>query len=380
MKQHKNFDKLPCSCSNSRLQPPINSNPQTSSSGYWLSHLKLGQKIAIGYGLVVSIAVLGTSIGFSIADRYKHKAQKREDTAFEELYQVSQLKTSLFYVRTTQHQLLLYMDRPKLWEKNYTQLSEYVAQARQAWAELTGNYGIQKLTKHDTVKEQKAFYLLSENYKGFSAYLQRTEAFFEAHNPKKLSPVEIKTARTQLFNFMHGSPVFSMDDFLDDITNLVKLTAKDYEQAKQELQTAEQLRLYIIAGSLSLSIAIAALLAIYTSRAIARPIQAVTHIAQQVTEESNFDLQAPITTNDEVGILAASLNRLIQEVQQLIKAQKDANEQLEVYSQVLEKKVRERTQELNDKTQRLQLALEELRCSQQRKSPEKRWSSKDTNC
>ncbi len=357
MKQHKNFDKLACGWSNSGVQP--SSNPVS-----WFSHLKVGQKIGIGYALVVSIAVLGTTMGFLIADRYQHKAQKREEAAFEELYQASQLKTSVFYVRTTQHQLILYMDRPKLWEKNYAQLLDYVAQARQIWSELTVNYSIQKPTKYHVVNEQKAFYILLESYKGFTAYLQLTEAFFQDNNPNKLSPIQVKTAQTQLFNFMHGSPVFLMDNFLDDITKLVEVTAKEYEQAKQELRTAETLRLYIIVGSLSLSIAIATLLAIYTSRAIARPIQAVTHIAQQVTEESNFDLQAPVTTNDEVGILASSLNLLIQEVQQLIKAQKDINEQLEVYSQVLEKKVYERTQELNQKNQSLELALEELRSTQ----------------
>ncbi|MFN6559157.1 MAG: HAMP domain-containing protein [Nostoc sp. ChiSLP01] len=357
MKQHNNFDKLACGWSDSGVQ-------RLNNFGYWFSHLKVGQKIGVGYALVVSIAVLGTTMGFLIADRYKMKAQKREAAAFEELYQASQLKTSVFYVRTTQHQLILYMDRPKLWEKNYAELLDYVAQVRQVWSELTADYTIQKPTRSYHVNKQKGFYLLLQNYKNFSAYLHRTEAFFQGSNPNKLSPSEIKTAQTQLFNFMHGSPVFLMDNFLDDITKLVEVTAKEYEQAKQELQIAEKLRLYIIVGSLSLSIAIATLLAIYTSRAIARPIQAVTHIAQQVTEESNFDLQAPVTTNDEVGILATSLNRLIQEVQQLIKAQKDINEQLEVYSQVLEKKVCERTQELNEKNQRLELALEELRSTQ----------------
>ncbi len=364
MKQHSKFEKLTSKQSNSPLQLSNNLVTHTSISKHWFSYLKVGQKIGIGYTLLVSIAVLGTTMGFLIADHYKQKAQKREEAAFEELYQASQLKTSVFYVRTTQHRLILYMDRPKLWEKNYTQLVEYVAEARQVWSELTANSTIKKPNISISGSEQKAVYPLLQNYKGFSAYLQRTEAFFKDNNPNKLSQIEIKTAQTQLFNFMHGSSVFVMDDFLDDITSLVKVTAKEYEQAKKELQTAEKLHLYIIVGSLSLSIAIATLLAIYTSRAIARPIQAVTRIAQQVTEESNFDLQAPVTTNDEVGILATSLNRLIQEVQQLIKAQKDANEQLEVYSQVLEKKVRERTRELDDKNQRLELALEELRSTQ----------------
>jgi HAMP domain-containing protein len=364
MKQHIKFDKLTSKQSNNRLQLSNNLDTHTSISRHWFSYLKVGQKIGIGYALLVSIAVLGTTMGFVIADYYKQKAQKREEAAFEELYQASQLKTSVFYVRTTQHQLILYMDRPKLWNKNYTQLLEHVAETRQFWSELTANYTIKRPNYNSRI-EQKAVYPLLQNYKGFSAYLQRTEAFFQENNPSKLSPFKIKTAQTELFNFMHGSSVFLMDDFLNDITNLVKVTAEEYQQAKEELQTAEKLHLYIIMGSLSLSIAIATLLAIYTSRAIASPIQAVTHIAQQVTEESNFDLQAPVTTNDEVGILATSLNHLIQEVQQLIKTQKDANEQLEVYSQVLEKKVRERTQELDEKNQRLELALEELRSTQE---------------
>lgn len=78
-----------------------------------------------------------------------------------------------------------------------------------------------------------------------------------------------------------------------------------------------------------LSIAIAFLLASYTSRAIARPIQAVTNIAQKVTQESNFDLQAPVTTKDEVGTLAISLNQLIQKVNTLLEEQKaEASRQL----------------------------------------------------
>ncbi|MBD1921789.1 HAMP domain-containing protein [Microcoleus sp. FACHB-831] len=60
----------------------------------------------------------------------------------------------------------------------------------------------------------------------------------------------------------------------------------------------------------------------YTSRAIARPIRAVTHVAQRATQESNFDLQAPVSSEDEVGALTASLNLLILKVSQLLEEQK----------------------------------------------------------
>ncbi|MBG1258967.1 HAMP domain-containing protein [Nostoc commune] len=363
MKQHHNFDELAFGRSNIPLQS-TNSSPNTSNSRYWFSHLKVGQKIGIGYALILSIAVLGTSIGFLIADYYQRQAQKREEAAIEELYKMYQLKTSVFRVRTNQHKLILYMDQPKRWQEQYTLLVNYVDQARQVWFEFKTNYSIENPNLYDSVIEQEAVHRLLQTHKGFDTYLQRTEALFHDNNPSKLSPHNIRTAQTQLFNFMHSSSIFMIDDFLDDITNLVEVIAEEYQQANWELQRAEKLRLNIILGSLSLSIAIATLLAIYTSRAIARPIQAVTHVAQQVTEESNFDLQAPVTTNDEVGILATSLNRLILEVQQLITVQNDANEQLEVYSQVLEEKVRERTRELNEKNLSLNLALEELRSTQ----------------
>ncbi|MBN3895599.1 MAG: HAMP domain-containing protein [Nostoc sp. NOS(2021)] len=61
-----------------------------------------------------------------------------------------------------------------------------------------------------------------------------------------------------------------------------------------------------------LSAAIAAILAVYTSRLIARPLQIVTNVARKITEESNFELRANVTSNDEVGTLATSLNQLVE--------------------------------------------------------------------
>ncbi|MBE9052213.1 HAMP domain-containing protein [Nostocales cyanobacterium LEGE 11386] len=97
-----------------------------------------------------------------------------------------------------------------------------------------------------------------------------------------------------------------------------------------------------------------------TARTITRPLQVVTQVAQQVTQESNFDLQAPVKTQDEVGILAISFNKLIQQVKQLLTEQYEANQKLEVYSQTLEKKVEERTQALRQKNIDLNHTLQEL--------------------
>jgi signal transduction histidine kinase len=100
----------------------------------------------------------------------------------------------------------------------------------------------------------------------------------------------------------------------------------EYEQASTNGIAADALRVRIIATSISLSVILAIFLAIYTSRAIAQPLQSTTQVAQRVTQEKNFDLQAPVTTDDEVGALTASLNLLVLQVKQLLEEQKASNQ------------------------------------------------------
>ncbi len=121
----------------------------------------------------------------------------------------------------------------------------------------------------------------------------------------------------------------------------------------------EHLGLLFLLGS-SILVVIGFLIA----RTITRHLKAVTQVAQRVTQESNFDLQAPVTTEDEVGILAISFNQLIQQVKRLLAQQSEANQKLEVYSQTLEEKVEERTQALRQKNILLKDTLQELKHTQ----------------
>jgi two-component system, NtrC family, sensor kinase len=91
-------------------------------------------------------------------------------------------------------------------------------------------------------------------------------------------------------------------------------------------------------------------LALYTSRGIARPLLALTHVARKITQEKDFDLRSAVTSTDEIGTLATSLNQLVQWVG-------DYTRELEVSRQTLEQRVEERTQELK-------LALQDLQATQ----------------
>jgi signal transduction histidine kinase len=86
----------------------------------------------------------------------------------------------------------------------------------------------------------------------------------------------------------------------------------------------------IVIGITSLGCVILALiLGVQISSSIAKPLRLVTEVAQQVTQESNFDLQAPVITKDETGILATAFNNLIERVKTLLTEKEQRSTELQ---------------------------------------------------
>jgi signal transduction histidine kinase len=119
------------------------------------------------------------------------------------------------------------------------------------------------------------------------------------------------------------------------------------------LKDAKEALWHRLWGFFFLGGAIAAIVGTKIGQAIARPIQAVTKVAQQAARENNFGLQAPIFTNDEVGVLALSLNSLISRVAEYTC-------ELELARETLERRVAERTQEISQQHQQLLQANHQL--------------------
>ncbi len=167
-------------------------------------------------------------------------------------------------------------------------------------------------------------------------------------------------------NYLAKSIVFTGAS--QSLTTTVLYSISLLEVAQYKLW--EHLGLLFLLGS-----SILAVTGFLIARTITRPLKAVTQVAQRVTQESNFDLQAPVTTEDEVGILAIAFNQLIQQVKRLLAEQYKANQKLEFYSQTLEEKIEERTQALRQKNIVLKQTLQELRLTQSQLIQKEKMSS-----
>ncbi|NJR76915.1 MAG: HAMP domain-containing protein, partial [Scytonema sp. CRU_2_7] len=300
----------------------VQSSPKRLLLGM-INGLSIGNKIKLGYALALGVGILGTTIGLILGDQYQQQALKKQENAFKELNLLHRLQTGILQTRTHQQQLIPLVGNPELYKEEYSHITDkHTPEIERVWAELQ-TY----IKTADYVKKQHTDRVpqLLQTYDGVTqTYLQQLEELLKQLDLSPLTDKKITTAQQRLLKFTNSELALNFDGISDDLVKVINASYEDLKAVTSELKTAEQLRMQIIAGSILLSAAIATLLALFTSRTITRPVQALTNMAQRVMNESNFDLQTPVTTTDEIGILGDAFNQVLQRVKSLLEEQKAA--------------------------------------------------------
>ncbi|MGM3305555.1 sensor histidine kinase [Anabaena sp. WFMT] len=332
---------------------------------YRLLSLGVGQRISLGYALVLSIAVFGTVTGFSIGSYYYKEAFLQEKHTRNEVELLHRLQAGILQIRTHQQQLIPLLSNPKQSQEEYAHLLHHQTQSQASWDELK-KFVENEPPSGDNLHSTAEILELLKTYAGVpELYFRELDSRMRQISLLNLeSPTEFDQAQTILLQFTNGDLALKYDGISDDLVEIIQKSYEISHQAEKMLVHSNDIAHGIVISSIGLSMAISIILAIFTSRAIAKPIQSLTNIARRSTEESNFDLQATIERHDEIGVLANSFNQLINSVKELLQQQQIANAKLIADKETLEQKVQERTQELSEKNTALQQLLEELQRTQ----------------
>ena len=331
-------------------QPPLPKRSLTSEASFqrvkqWVHGASIRRKIGSGYAVAIGVAFLGTTTGLMVGDYYQNQAQKQLTRAVKQEQLLSELQRNVLHMRLHQHEFVPLLEQPTLFEAKHHHFRSHIDKTQRILPNL------QSVAATENSATLRQFLQSSQGI--ILDYFQQMEAFLKETDVQKLSATELKARQTWLLKFSTSEASLKFDGLLDNLVQLIDSNRQDQQRAEVALADAKTLRTEIIALSMVLSISIATLLAVLTSRAIARPLEAVTKVAQRATKESNFDLQAPITTQDEVGLLAAALNGLMQCVT-------EHTQELQAVHQTLEKRVEERTAELRCKNEQLADAHDHL--------------------
>ncbi|MEH2361492.1 sensor histidine kinase [Nostoc sp.] len=324
---------------------------------YFLTHLSdnwsIAKKISYGYTVAISIAFIGTTSGLLIAYRYETIAQQQLNLSYQQQFLLKDLENTITRVRLHPQRLVTVLENSIWLEFEKNRFLDEMSQVNQRLSEL--QTFINNHPDDSTINNIDVFILLKNYKKNTEIYTQIVKKFWRQIEKNKLSANATKADQEQLLVFFKEETNISVEfeKLSDDLIGIIRHAEIQQKQANASFDSAQKLRIQVIIGSMLLSAAIAAILAVYTSRLIARPLKIVTNVARKITQESNFELRANVTSNDEVGTLATSLNQLVEWVG-------DYTQELELARQSLEQRVEERTQELQKTLQDLKEAQGQL--------------------
>jgi two-component system, NtrC family, sensor kinase len=278
-----------------------------------LNALSIRRKIGLGYALALGIALGGTLTGLAIGNTYYRQIDRHRQVVQHE----RQLLTTL---------------RITLLEFNLVQEYGNVLQSEAAFkaAKLRGLKRVDRSV--DLIIAAKFAALTSsitalgptlEKYdQTFGAMSSRYERLLQTAEPLTAKPGTFAKLQQQFWRSQTAEEFDRLNQFIAELEGLIKEAEAQEASAEMALNQAGYWHTLIILISSFVSVVIASGLVLYTSRAIAQPLQAATRVAQQVTQKDNFDLQVPVTSTDEVGILAGALNQLIDRVKILLEQQR----------------------------------------------------------
>jgi two-component system NtrC family sensor kinase len=250
-----------------------------------INALSIRHQIYWGYTVTMAIAILGTSSGLLIAHQYQKQA-------YDGLMLADRKEKLLSNLQDARLEIPFYRQQLLITRQNYN--SEEFEKEKSLWVAEIRRFQqniLQLDSAYDILPELTP--ILSQ-YKGaIDAYALELEILSQEIDSLGTTPKDRDTAQELIGNFLETPAVKNFNDLCNQLLTIIPKVYEQKNLSAQEFKQATKVRQQIIVSSLLVSVLLSTGLAIYTSRAIARPLEEVTQFAQRVTNESNFNLQIP---------------------------------------------------------------------------------------
>lgn len=294
------------------------------------SSWRIHQKIGYGYFVAIGIGFFGSLTGLVLANYYRGREVRQFNQANEQGQLLNNYKNAVVGAQLHSSNLVAVLEDTQRLRKKKAAFLYSVSQAQKLEQNIAGyiNSKPQTLAATSATLEN----LLQDYSINLKSYINQIDVVLQQLEAQEVKPQQITSAREQLLKIMRGETAMQLENLSEKLTNILGTAQMQAQERQRDVEQARFVERLIVIVSMLVSVAIAAVVAWRTSRAIAEPVITVTQVAEQVARKSNFDLRAPITTDDEIGLLAKSLNRLIERVSERTKQLQQAKELAEAAS------------------------------------------------
>ncbi|BCL37525.1 ATP-binding protein [Nostoc sp. MS1] len=293
------------------------------------SSWRIHQKIGYGYFVAIGIGFFGSLTGLVIANYYRGREVRIFNQAQEQRQLLNDYKDAVVGAQLHSSNIVAFLDDP---QRLPIKKAEFIKNVDRAKALEPKIFKFIDSRPKDLAATSSNLQALLQDYRFYleSYVKQIDDILIDIQQP--VPPQQAAQVRGRLLEIMRGDTATRLDELSRKLSNILQ-TAELRESIRQkDVEEAKSVERLIVMASMLVSVAIAAIVAWRTSRAIAEPVITVTQVAEQVARKHNFDLRAPVTTEDEIGLLAKSLNRLIERVSERTKELEQAKELAEAAS------------------------------------------------
>lgn len=293
------------------------------------SSWRIHQKIGYGYFVAIGIGFFGSLTGLVIANYYRGREVRVFNQAQEQRQLLTDYKDAVVGAQLHSSNIVAYLDDPQRLPIKKAEFLRNVDRAKALEPKISRFIDSRPKDLAATSANLQA---LLQDYRFYlESYVKQIHTVLQDIQ-QPVPPQQATQVRGRLLEIMRGETATQLDELSRKLSNILQ-TAELRERTRQrDVEEAKSVERLIVMVSMLVSVAIAAIVAWRTSRAIAEPVITVTQVAEQVARKPNFDLRAPVTTEDEIGLLAKSLNRLIERVSERTKELEQAKELAEAAS------------------------------------------------
>ncbi|MDJ0618500.1 MAG: ATP-binding protein [Calothrix sp. MO_192.B10] len=294
------------------------------------SSWRIHQKIGYGYFLAIGIGFFGSLTGLVTANFYRGKETREFQRAQQQTQLLASYQNAVAEAQLHSANFPAVLNNPIRLSTKKKKFFLHIEKAKELQPQIA-----KFINRHpkELAANQGILRALLENYaQNLESYVVQIQPILAEVEQKTQQSQELSQQQSKLLAIMGGNTAMQLEQLSAKLDKILQSAENRQWKRARELEEAKLVERLISILSMLLSVAIAALVAWRTSRAIAEPVITVTQIAEQVAKKSNFDLRAPVTTDDEIGLLAKSLNRLIERVSQRTQELQQAKEEAEAAS------------------------------------------------
>ncbi len=273
----------------------------------WITNrFTLQKKIFLGYAVALTIAVGGSGFGLSVGNYWVYQANQQRKDIRQELRLLNNLLNTTLSLQMIS-EVYPYLQKPQEFQQAIRRINDLNKLLTEVNTSASEKFQ-QKLSAYNDTLEQ-----FTQDSKNTLKQIESNQLESQKAEVKRLTA-----------NLVSRDSRIKTQNFISDLQVFVESLQEQEYKAEVNFSQAQILRLIISIISMILSLTLAFIIAIYSSRMIAKPISRVTDITEKALEEANYDLELSVSGNIETRKLVTCVNQLFALTKTYIQKQEEA--------------------------------------------------------